>query len=64
MQVKIIKFTQGIPLKVNSIYKVNFETEEHYIIFNQDIWYGIFKTDAEIVQDFNELDNGQIMFNI
>ncbi|KHD34408.1 hypothetical protein NL50_17135 [Clostridium acetobutylicum] len=63
MQVRIIKATQGIPLELKKEYKINFETESHYIIFSSGICCGIYKTDAEII-NFKELDNGQLVLNI
>ncbi|AAK79879.1 hypothetical protein BJV85_002077 [Clostridium acetobutylicum] len=63
MQVRIIKATPGIPLELKKEYKVNFETENHYIIFNSGIWCGIYKTDAEII-NFKELESGQLVLNI
>lgn len=48
MKVKILDIMPGIPLEKEKIYKVNFETDEHYIIFNNGIWCGVYKSNAEI----------------
>lgn len=64
MKVRILEITAGIPLEINKIYKVNFETETHYVIFNNDIWCGIFKSGAEIIEKYKTLSDGQIAFNI
>lgn len=64
MKVKVLTLTKGIPLEVNEIYKVNFETEEHYTIFNNGIWCGIYKTNVEIVEEVKELESGQLAFII
>ncbi|MCR3760402.1 hypothetical protein KYB31_15600 [Clostridium felsineum] len=64
MRVKVLNVFSGMPLEDGKEYKVNFETSTHYIILSCGIWCGIFKEDAEIVQDFNELDNGQLVLNI
>ncbi|WP_234121173.1 hypothetical protein [Clostridium hydrogenum] len=48
MKVKVLELTDGIPLVLNEIYKVNFETKTHYIIFSNGVWCGIFKSNAKV----------------
>ena len=64
MRVKILKITPGIPLEKEKSYKVNFETDEHYIIFNNGIWCGVYKSNAEVTVNYNQLSNGQLVFNL
>lgn len=62
MKVKILEITPGVPLEVDKVYNVNFETEEHYIIFNQEIWCGVYKNNTKIINEYNQLKNGQLVF--
>lgn len=64
MRVKILDITPGIPLEKEKSYKVNFETDEHYIIFNNGIWCGVYKSNAEIINEYIQLKNGQLVFNL
>lgn len=64
MKVKILDITSGIPLEKEKIYKVNFETDEHYIIFNNGIWCGVYKSNVEITSEYIQLNNGQLIFNL
>ncbi len=64
MKVKILEIMQGIPLEKEKIYKVNFEKYEHYIIFNNGIWCGVYKSNAEIINEYMQLNDGQLMFNL
>ncbi|MEN8075710.1 hypothetical protein ABFP60_02045 [Clostridioides difficile] len=62
MKVKILRITPGVPLEINKSYKVNFETEEHYIIYNNDIWCGIYKNNVEVINEYYQLGDGQLVF--
>ena len=62
MKVKILRITPGVPLEINKAYKVNFETEEHYIIYNNDIWCGIYKNNVEVINEYYQLGDGQLVF--
>ncbi|MDU4882977.1 hypothetical protein [uncultured Clostridium sp.] len=64
MRVKILEINPGIPLEKEKSYKVNFETDEHYIIFNNAIWCGVYKSNAEIINEYMYLNNGQLSFNL
>lgn len=64
MRVKILDITPGIPLEKDKIYKVNFEKDEHYIIFNNGIWCGVYKSNVEIINEYMQLNDGQLMFNL
>lgn len=64
MRVKVLDITPGIPLEKEKSYKVNFETDEHYIIFYNGIWCGVYKSNVEIVSEYIQLNNGQLVFNL
>lgn len=64
MRVKVLDITPGIPLEKEKSYKVSFETDEHYIIFYNGIWCGVYKSNVEIINEYVQLNNGQLMFNL
>lgn len=65
MKVKILDTSSGVPLKVNKIYPVKFEEKNHYIIINEEnIFCGIYKYNVEVVNDFEELESGQLKFDL
>lgn len=64
MKVKILDITPGRPLEKGEIYKVNFEKDEHYIIFNNGIWCGVYKSNVEIINEYMQLNDGQLVFNL
>ena len=49
-------------MQLNKVYLIKFETASHFIIFENDIWYGIYKDNPEIVEEYKELNNGQLKF--
>lgn len=64
MRVKILDIILGISLGKEKSYKVNFQTDEHYIIFYNGIWCGVYKSNVEIISEYIQLNNGQLVFNL
>lgn len=64
MIVKVLDIIPGIPLEKEKSYKVNFETDEYYIIFYNGIWCGVYKSNVEIISEYIQLNNGQLVFNL
>lgn len=62
MKIKVLDISSGISLQLNKVYLIKFETASHFIIFENDIWYGVYKDNAEIVEEYKELNNGQLKF--
>ena len=62
MKIKVLDISSGISLQLNKVYLIKFETASHFIIFENDIWYGVCKDNAEIVEEYKELNNGQLKF--
>ena len=49
-------------LKKNQIYSVKFETDKHYVIFNDNVYIHIYKDGAEIVRHTEDELSGQLKF--
>lgn len=49
-------------LKKNQIYSVKFETDKHYVIFNDNVYIHIYKDSAEIVRYTEDELSGQLKF--
>lgn len=62
MKIKVLDISSGISLQLNKVYLIKFETASHFIIFENDIWYGVYKDNPEIVEEYKELNNGQLKF--
>ena len=62
MKIKALDISSGISLQLNKVYLIKFETASHFIIFENDIWYGVYKDNPEIVEEYKELNNGQLKF--
>ena len=41
MKIKVLDISSGISLQLNKVYLIKFETASHFIIFENDIWYGV-----------------------
>ena len=52
MKIKVLDISSGISLQLNKVYLIKFETASHFIIFENDIWYGVYKDNAEIVEEY------------
>ena len=62
MKIKVLDISSGISLQLNKVYLIKFETASHFIIFENDTWYGVYKDNPEIVEEYKELNNGQLKF--
>ena len=62
MKIKVLDISSGISLQLNKVYLIKFETASHFVIFENDIWYGVYKDNPEIVEEYKELNNGQLKF--
>ena len=49
-------------LKKNNVYPVKFETDKHYVIFNDNVYIHIYKDSAEIVRYTEDELSGQLKF--
>ena len=62
MKIKVLDISSGISLQLNKVYLIKFETASHFIIIENYKWYGVYKDNAEIVEEYKELNNGQLKF--